>query len=119
MRRLLLVCLRGGGCVGADLPFAWVNLKHGVGPEERAIEETNTAAVGSFTLELGLLSRLTSTFASPYVVTSQAVEVSCTPCSLSSLMHVCLDYKPEAVTPMHLANAYMALSLPAHPLGAT
>lgn len=45
------------GC--ADLPYAWVNLRHGVGPEEKRIEETNAAAVGSFTLEFGLLSRLT------------------------------------------------------------
>ena len=47
------------GC--ADLPYAWVNLRHGVGVEEQQIEETNAAAVGSFTLELGLLSRLTGT----------------------------------------------------------
>lgn len=45
------------GC--ADLPYAWVNLRHGVGTEEQRIEETNAAAVGSFTLEFGLLSRLT------------------------------------------------------------
>lgn len=45
------------GC--AELPYAWVNLRHGVGVEEQRIEETNAAAVGSFTIELGLLSRLT------------------------------------------------------------
>ena len=43
----------------ADMPYAWVNLQGGVGPEERATKETNTAAVGSFTLEMGLLTRLT------------------------------------------------------------
>ena len=44
-----------------DIPYAWVNLRHGMGPEELAIQETNTAAVGSLTLEMGLLSRLTGT----------------------------------------------------------
>ena len=39
-----------------------MNLHSGVGPEERAIDETNTAAVGSFTLEMGLLSRLTGDY---------------------------------------------------------
>ena len=43
----------------ADMPYAWVNLRHGIGAEELAIMETNTAAVGSLTLEMGLLSRLT------------------------------------------------------------
>lgn len=43
----------------ADIPYAWVNLRHGVGAEELTVQETNTAAVGSFTLEFGLLSRLT------------------------------------------------------------
>ena len=43
----------------ADIPYAWVNLQHGVGAEELTVQETNTAAVGSFTLEFGLLSRLT------------------------------------------------------------
>ncbi|KAL3149734.1 hypothetical protein ABBQ38_013560 [Trebouxia sp. C0009 RCD-2024] len=42
-----------------DIPYAWVNLRHGMGPEELAVQETNTAAVGSYTLEFGLLSRLT------------------------------------------------------------
>ncbi|DBB06862.1 TPA: hypothetical protein ACH3X3_009521 [Trebouxia sp. C0006] len=42
-----------------DIPYAWVNLQKGVGYNELLVEETNTAAVGSFTLEMGLLSRLT------------------------------------------------------------
>ncbi|DBA85723.1 TPA: hypothetical protein ACH3X1_005291 [Trebouxia sp. C0004] len=42
-----------------DIPYAWVNLQKGVGHNELLVEETNTAAVGSFTLEMGLLSRLT------------------------------------------------------------
>ena len=44
---------------GADIPYAWVNLHHGMGDAELAVQETNTAAVGSYTLEFGLLSRLT------------------------------------------------------------
>ena len=43
----------------ADIPYAWVNLRHGMGDAELAVQETNTAAVGSYTLELGVLSRLT------------------------------------------------------------
>ena len=39
------------------MPYAWVNLRHGVRPGETT--ETNVAAVGSFTLEFGVLSRLT------------------------------------------------------------
>ena len=39
------------------MPYAWVNLRHGVRPGET--NETNVAAVGSFILEFGLLSRLT------------------------------------------------------------
>mmetsp|Transcript_24312 Transcript_24312/g.61199 ORF Transcript_24312/g.61199 Transcript_24312/m.61199 type:complete len:304 (+) Transcript_24312:911-1822(+) len=39
------------------LPFAWVNLRHGVRSGETA--ETNTAACGSLILEMGMLSRLT------------------------------------------------------------
>ena len=39
------------------MPYAWVNLRHGVRPGET--NETNVAAVGSFVLEFGLLSRLT------------------------------------------------------------
>jgi mannosidase alpha-like ER degradation enhancer 1 len=39
------------------IPFAWVNLRHGVRAGETA--ETNTAACGSLVLELGQLSRLT------------------------------------------------------------
>lgn len=48
----------------ADIPYAWVNLQKGVGYNELLVEETNTAAVGSFTLEMGLLSRLTGTSSS-------------------------------------------------------
>jgi mannosidase alpha-like ER degradation enhancer 1 len=40
------------------LPFAWVNLRHGVFRNE-SVFETNTAAAGSFTIEMGILSRLT------------------------------------------------------------
>ena len=40
------------------MPFPWVNLRHGVLANE-SVFETNTAAVGSFTIEMGLLSRLT------------------------------------------------------------
>ena len=43
----------------ADIPYAWVNLQHGVGAEELTVQETNTAAVGSFTLQFELLTRLT------------------------------------------------------------
>ena len=39
------------------MPYAWVNPRHGVRPGETT--ETNVAAVGSFTLEFGVLSRLT------------------------------------------------------------
>jgi len=39
------------------LPYAWVNLRHGVREGETA--ETNTAACGSLILEMGMLSRLT------------------------------------------------------------
>jgi mannosidase alpha-like ER degradation enhancer 1 len=39
------------------MPYAWVNLKTGVRAGE--VTETNVAAVGSFILEFGLLSRLT------------------------------------------------------------
>lgn len=39
------------------MPFAWVNLKSGVRTGE--VTETNVAAVGSFILEFGVLSRLT------------------------------------------------------------
>ena len=42
----------------AGMPFPWVNLRHGVLANE-SVFETNTAAVGSFTIEMGLLSRLT------------------------------------------------------------
>lgn len=52
----------------ADIPYAWVNLRHGVGAEELTVQETNTAAVGSFTLEFGLLSRLTGQLASTLYV---------------------------------------------------
>ena len=46
-------------CVESDtgLPYAWINLQHGLLADDST--ETNTAAAGSFTLELGLLSRLT------------------------------------------------------------
>ncbi|CAL8468306.1 g7846 [Coccomyxa elongata] len=40
------------------LPYAWVNLRHGVFRNETEVE-TNTAACGSFTIEMGVLSRLT------------------------------------------------------------
>eukprot|EP00850_Spirogloea_muscicola_P001621 SM000006S19386 [mRNA] locus=s6:421678:426268:- [translate_table: standard] len=39
------------------IPYAWVNLKHGVRENETA--ETSTAGCGSFILEFGILSRLT------------------------------------------------------------
>lgn len=42
----------------AGLPYAWVNLRHGVFQNETEVE-TNTAACGSFTIEMGVLSRLT------------------------------------------------------------
>lgn len=42
----------------AGLPYAWVNLRHGVFSNETEVE-TNTAACGSFTIEMGVLSRLT------------------------------------------------------------
>ena len=38
------------------MPYAWVNLRHGVRAGET--NETNVAAVGSFILEFGMLSRL-------------------------------------------------------------
>ena len=41
----------------AGLPYAWVNLRHGVFRNETEVE-TNTAACGSFTIEMGVLSRL-------------------------------------------------------------
>eukprot|EP00884_Botryococcus_braunii_P002291 jgi/Botrbrau1/12062/Bobra.0295s0017.1 len=41
------------------LPYAWVNLKKGVVEEARSVAETNTAAVGSLTIEMTVLSRLT------------------------------------------------------------
>ena len=44
--------------VQAGLPFPWVNLRHGVHANE-TVFETNTAAVGSFSIEMGVLSRLT------------------------------------------------------------
>lgn len=44
--------------VRAGLPFPWVNLRHGV-PANETVFETNTAAVGSFSIEMGVLSRLT------------------------------------------------------------
>ena len=44
----------------AGLPYAWVNLRHGVFQNETEVE-TNTAACGSFTIEMGVLSRLTGT----------------------------------------------------------
>ena len=46
-----------GACTDAGLPYAWINLQHGLLADDST--ETNTAAAGSFTLELGLLSRLT------------------------------------------------------------
>ena len=49
-------CLTGA-CNDAGLPYAWINLQHGLLADDST--ETNTAAAGSFTLELGLLSRLT------------------------------------------------------------
>ena len=49
-------CLTGA-CNNAGLPYAWINLQHGLLDDDST--ETNTAAAGSFTLELGLLSRLT------------------------------------------------------------
>ena len=42
----------------AGMPYPWVNLRHGVHANE-TVFETNTAAVGSFSIEMGLLSRLT------------------------------------------------------------
>ena len=39
------------------MPYAWVNLRHGVRRGETA--ETNVAAVGSYALEFGALSRMT------------------------------------------------------------
>lgn len=54
------MALREGGCgVRPGLPYAWVNLKNGVVEEARSVLETNTAAVGSFTIEMTVLSRLT------------------------------------------------------------
>jgi hypothetical protein len=43
----------------AGLPFAWVNLRHGIRDASREVTETNTAACGSLTLEMTVLSRLT------------------------------------------------------------
>lgn len=45
-------------CWCAGLPYAWVNLRHGIFQNETEVE-TNTAACGSFTIEMGVLSRLT------------------------------------------------------------
>lgn len=42
----------------AGMPYPWVNLRHGVHAKE-TVFETNTAAVGSFSVEMGILSRLT------------------------------------------------------------
>ena len=42
----------------AGLPYPWVNLRHGVHANE-TVFETNTAAVGSFSIEMVILSRLT------------------------------------------------------------
>ena len=53
-RRLLPALEAGPG----GLPFAWVNLRHGVDAVHET-GETNTAAAGSLTLEMAILSRLT------------------------------------------------------------
>lgn len=42
----------------AGLPYAWVNLRHGM-ENSRHITENNVAACGSLLLEMGTLSRLT------------------------------------------------------------
>ena len=65
-------CLTGASN-DAGLPYAWINLQHGLLDDDST--ETNTAAAGSFTLELGLLSRLTGW---------QSEEFSCAPLSSGS-----------------------------------
>ncbi|KAK9800749.1 hypothetical protein WJX73_004612 [Symbiochloris irregularis] len=40
------------------MPYAWVNLRHGIQPGT-ATKESNTAGCGSLVLEMGMLSRLT------------------------------------------------------------
>ena len=52
----------------AGMPYPWVNLRHGMHANE-TVFETNTAAVGSFSIEMGLLSRLTGGLTSPRHVT--------------------------------------------------
>ena len=65
-------CLTGA-CNDAGLPYAWINLQHGLLADDST--ETNTAAAGSFTLELGLLSRLTGEHSTgPFCVTCQAAQ---------------------------------------------
>ena len=60
-------------CNDAGLPYAWINLQHGLLDDDST--ETNTAAAGSFTLELGLLSRLTGEESeAPFCATCQAAQ---------------------------------------------
>ena len=40
------------------MPYAWINLRHGIQPSAETAE-SNTAACGSLLLEMGMLSRLT------------------------------------------------------------